>query len=124
MSTLGRRVINWTKARPAVHNMVRPAVNKYIDLVGYRKIGLVYDDIIAEENGIVQKALERLPPRLTYDRMFRHRRAMQLSLSHSILPPEEQTKPEEDIPYLQPYIEEIEREISERKELDAASISK
>lgn len=43
----------------------------------------------------MQKALQRLPPRLVYDRMFRHRRAMQCSLAHQLLPPHEQTKPEE-----------------------------
>lgn len=43
----------------------------------------------------MQKALKRLPPRLAYDRMFRHRRAMQCSLSHQLLPLNEQTKPEQ-----------------------------
>jgi hypothetical protein len=54
-----------------------------------------YDDILAEENDVVQKALKRLPPRLAYDRMFRHRRAMQLSLMQQVLPVNEQTTVEQ-----------------------------
>jgi len=84
----------------------------------------VYDDIIAEENETVRRALGRLPPRLTYDRVYRQRRAMQCSLSHTLLPAEEWTKPEDDIRYLRPYIEEVERENAERAELDSLTRSK
>jgi hypothetical protein len=56
---------------------------------------LRYDDIVAEENETVQRALKRLPPRLTYDRVYRQRRAMQCSLSHTLLPVEEWTKSED-----------------------------
>lgn len=56
--------------------------------------------MIVDETDVVQKALKRLPPRLVYDRMFRQRRAMQCSLSHTILPPNEQTKPEDVVLYL------------------------
>jgi ubiquinol-cytochrome c reductase subunit 7 len=45
-------------------------------------------------------------------------KVQQLSLSHQILPPSEQIKPEQDIPYLRPYIEEIEDEIAERTKLE------
>lgn len=41
------------------------------------------------------------------------------SIAHTLLPKEEQTKPEQDVSYLSPYIEEIEREIAERNELDS-----
>ena len=71
------------------------------------------DDLIPEENDTVQLALKRLPPKEAYDRVFRLRRAFQVqpplqwrahysltfpkqaSLAHQLLPPEEQTKPEE-----------------------------
>ncbi|KAF8453484.1 cytochrome b-c1 complex subunit 7 [Terfezia claveryi] len=92
---------------------------RYKDLAGYRKIGLLADDLISEEDPIVQQALKRLPPKASYDRVYRMRRAMQCSLSHTLLPPNEQTKPEEDIPYLLPYINELLREKAEREELDA-----
>ncbi|KAI5857192.1 cytochrome b-c1 complex subunit 7 [Tricharina praecox] len=124
MSAIAKRVTAFIQSRPALDNMMKPIANKYMDLAGYRKLGLLYDDILAEENPIVQKALKRLPPRLAYDRMFRHRRAMQCSLSHQLLPLNEQTKPEQDINYLRPYIEEIEREMAERKELDSLTKSK
>jgi hypothetical protein len=56
---------------------------------------LRYDDILdIEETEIGQLALKRLPPKESYDRIFRIRRAMQLSLSHQILPKEEWTKME------------------------------
>lgn len=83
---------------------MRPMAEKYADLAGYRKLGLVYvppppslsppilrcantngergcnsaDDLIVEENDIVQEALKRLPPKVVYDRMFRMRRAVQV----------------------------------------------
>jgi ubiquinol-cytochrome c reductase subunit 7 len=53
------------------------------------------DDLIVEENEDVIKALQRLSPQESYDRVYRIRRAMQCSLSHKLLPKEEQTKPEE-----------------------------
>jgi len=95
MAAIVKRMTKFIQSRPALDNMVKPIANKYMDLAGYRKLGLLYDDIIAEENPVVQKALKRLPPRLAYDRMFRHRRAMQCSLAHQLLPAHEHTKPEE-----------------------------
>lgn len=41
------------------------------------------------------KALKRLSPQESYDRVYRIRRAMQCSVTHKLLPKEEQTKPEE-----------------------------
>ncbi|KAL7271575.1 Cytochrome b-c1 complex subunit 7, mitochondrial [Rhizina undulata] len=111
-------------ARPWLSRFVKPMADKYADLSGYRKLGLLHDDLIAEENEIVQAALKRLPPKVSYDRVFRLRRAMQCSLSHTLLPKEEQTKPHEDIAYLTPYIEEVHREIEEREELDALTKAK
>ncbi|KAL9078071.1 MAG: hypothetical protein Q9157_003010 [Trypethelium eluteriae] len=81
---------------------------------GYRS-----DDLIPEESDTVQKALKRLPPKEAYDRVFRLRRAFQLSLQHTILPKEEWTTTAQDRPYLSQLIEDIERENKERQELDA-----
>ncbi|PWW78957.1 14 kDa subunit of cytochrome bd ubiquinol oxidase [Tuber magnatum] len=106
-------------ARPWLHKIMAPIAETYNDLAGYRKLGLVRDDLIAEENEVVQEALKRLPPKVAYDRVYRLRRAVQCSLAHTILPKEEHTKPERDISYLMPYIEEIERERKERAELDS-----
>jgi ubiquinol-cytochrome c reductase subunit 7 len=115
---------NFVLKRPWLLRIFTPLANWYTNAAGYRRIGLVADDLIAEENPIVQKALKRLPPREAYDRVFRLRRAFQCSLSHQLLPPEEQTKPEEDRPYLTPIIEEIEAEIRERKRLDQMVLNK
>ena len=40
------------------------------------------DDLIPEESETVQKALKRLPPKEAYDRVFRMRRAFQVSGGH------------------------------------------
>ena len=37
------------------------------------------DDLIPEESEVVQSALKRLPPKEAYDRVFRMRRAFQVS---------------------------------------------
>jgi ubiquinol-cytochrome c reductase subunit 7 len=53
------------------------------------------EDLIPEENDTVLLALKRLPPKEAYDRVYRLRRALQCSITHTILPKEQQTKPEE-----------------------------
>ena len=53
------------------------------------------DDLLPEESDAVQLALKRLPPREAYDRVFRLRRAVQCSLAHKLLPPDQHIKPEE-----------------------------
>lgn len=76
------------------------------------------DDLIAEENPIVQKAIQRLPEQESYARTYRMITAHQLALSHQILPPSKALKPEEDTHYLVPYILEAEKEAFEKDELD------
>jgi len=98
--------------------------NWYANASGYRRLGLKADDLIPEENDTVQLALKRLPPKEAYDRVFRLRRAFQCSLSHQLLPTAEQTKPDEDIPYLSPIIQEIEAEMKERADLEAMTVQK
>lgn len=82
-----------------------------------------YDDLIAEESPVVQKAISRLEPKEYYDRVFRIRRAHQLSLMHQLLPKEERLKPEDDIRYLTPYILEAEAELRERQYFDSATVA-
>jgi hypothetical protein len=43
----------------------------------------------------VLKALKRLPPQDSYDRVYRIRRAFQCSVTHKLLPKDQWTKPEE-----------------------------
>lgn len=77
-----------------------------------------------EETDAVQEAIRRLPEEEQLARAYRFRRAFQLSLQHTELPKSEWTKPEEDIRYLTPIIEQVEREFAERKAFDAMIIRK
>ncbi|KAJ3097927.1 DEAD-box type RNA helicase [Phlyctochytrium planicorne] len=63
--------------------------------MGYRKLGLRFDDLIPDETEVVQEAIRRLPPREFQDRIFRFRRALNLSVAQSKLEQPEWTKPEE-----------------------------
>ncbi|XP_043238770.1 cytochrome b-c1 complex subunit 7-like [Amphibalanus amphitrite] len=82
---------------------------------GFNKLGLWHDDCLYEDDE-VKEAVRRLPERLQDDRTFRITRAMQLSLSHQILPREQWTTFDEDIRYLKPYLEEVRKENREKAE--------
>jgi len=110
--------------RPWLKSWLKPLSNWYCNAAGYRQLGLRADDLIPEESATVLLAIKRLPPKEAYDRVFRMRRAFQCSLSHQLLPKEEQTKPEEDVPYLTPLIREIEAELKERDDLEAMVVNK
>ncbi|KAI9801332.1 MAG: hypothetical protein M1825_003310 [Sarcosagium campestre] len=109
---------------PWLIKYLQPVANWYLNLAGYRQLGLRYDDLLPEESEEMQKALKRLPPKEAYDRVFRLRRAFQCSLAHQLLPKEEHTKPEDDVPYLSKIIDEIETEEKEREDLAAMVIKK
>ncbi|KAL4950502.1 cytochrome b-c1 complex subunit 7 [Aspergillus filifer] len=115
---------NFIVKRPALRRWIQPIANWYVDAAGYRKLGLRHDDLIPEESEVVQTALKRLPPKEAYDRIFRIRRAFQCSISHTLLPPEEHTKPSEDVEYLSPIIREIEKQEKERADLDNLSVKR
>ncbi|KAF4637326.1 hypothetical protein G7Y89_g736 [Cudoniella acicularis] len=110
--------------RPWLYKIMKPLSNWYCNAAGYRKLGLKADDLIPEESETVLLALKRLPQQEAYDRVFRLRRAFQASLAHQLLPVSQQTKPEEDVPYLSPIIREIEAEARERSDLETLSITK
>ncbi|BDD56361.1 Cytochrome b-c1 complex subunit 7 [Monascus purpureus] len=115
---------NYIVKRPLLKRWLTPIANWYTDAAGYRKLGLRFDDLLPEESDTVQTAIKRLPPKEAYDRIFRIRRAFQCSISHTLLPPAEQTKPEEDVEYLSPIIREVEKEKKEREELDLLVVKK
>ncbi|TVY50059.1 Cytochrome b-c1 complex subunit [Lachnellula occidentalis] len=110
--------------RPWLSKIVKPIASWYADAAGYRKLGLRADDLIPEESETVLLALKRLPQQEAYDRVFRLRRAFQCSLSHTLLPKEQQTKPDEDYPYLSPIIQEIEAQAKEHDDWDAAVVQR
>ncbi|KAF3311520.1 Cytochrome b-c1 complex subunit 7, variant 2 [Orbilia oligospora] len=93
-----KKITNYIIARPKLFNFIKPIADRYCDLAGYRKVGLMYEDLLREESHTVQLALKRLPPRLAYDRAFRIRRALQCSVTHTLLPKEEWIKAEEVCP--------------------------
>nr|XP_020462444.1 cytochrome b-c1 complex subunit 7 [Monopterus albus] len=87
----------------------------YYNLCGFNKLGLVRDDTLYEDAD-VKEAVKRLPENVYNDRVFRLKRAMDLSMKHQILPKDQWTKYEEDIRYLKPYLDEVIREREERQE--------
>uniref|UniRef100_A0A1A8FNB1 Cytochrome b-c1 complex subunit 7 n=1 Tax=Nothobranchius korthausae TaxID=1143690 RepID=A0A1A8FNB1_9TELE len=87
----------------------------YYNLCGFNKIGLMRDDTLYEDDD-VKEAVRRLPENVYNDRMFRIKRAIDLSMKQQILPKDQWTKYEEDFQYLTPYLEEVIRERKEREE--------
>ncbi|KAI1344795.1 cytochrome b-c1 complex subunit 7 [Xylariaceae sp. FL0016] len=110
--------------RPWLHKMLKPVASWYSNAAGYRQLGLRADDLIIEENEDVLKALKRLPPQESYDRIYRMRRAIQCSVTQKLLPKDQWTKPEEDVPYLTPIINQIRAEEREKEALDSLTIVK
>ncbi|RZF48339.1 hypothetical protein LSTR_LSTR010302 [Laodelphax striatellus] len=87
---------------------------------GYNKYGLLHDDCLQEEDDVdIQTAVERLPQPLMDARNYRTIRAFNLSMLQRYLPKEEWTKIEDDVKYLEPYIEEAKRERLEKEEWEA-----
>ena len=72
------------------------------------------DDTLHETED-VKEAIRRLPEHLYNDRMFRIKRALDLSMRHQILPKEQWTKYEDKF-YLKPYLKEVIRERKEKEE--------
>ncbi|XP_061520982.1 cytochrome b-c1 complex subunit 7 isoform X1 [Phycodurus eques] len=101
---------------PVASGRLLSSVRKwYYNLSGFNKIGLMRDDTIHEDDD-VKEALRRLPENVYNDRMFRIKRALDLSMKHQILPKDQWKKYEEDEPYLMPYLDEVIRERKEREE--------
>ncbi|XP_061463315.1 cytochrome b-c1 complex subunit 7 isoform X2 [Rhineura floridana] len=73
------------------------------------------DDTMYEDED-VKEALKRLPEDAYNERLFRIKRALDLSMRHQILPKEQWVKYEEDRYYLEPYLKEVIRERREREE--------
>merc|ERR1712150_1299 len=94
----------------------RYAVLKWMYYASYfPQLGLRADDTLAE-TPVVLEALRRLPEVERDNRMFRIMRAFDLSTKKTVLPKEEWTKFEEDDRYLEPYIEQVQKEFDEKSE--------
>merc|ERR1712002_224101 len=87
----------------------------YYNISGFNQLGLRRDDTL-RSTPAVEEAIRRLPEDEYNARVFRVKRALDLSLKHSILPKDQWTKFEEDERYLKPYLDEVEREMAEKTE--------
>jgi ubiquinol-cytochrome c reductase subunit 7 len=94
----------------------------YRNAMGYRQMGLLYDDLIPDEGELVQEALRRLPPNEYYERIFRFRRAINLSIKKEELPKEEWTTAEKDVGYLRPILQQVELEFATIQNFDNLEI--
>uniref|UniRef100_A0A3Q1GMC5 Cytochrome b-c1 complex subunit 7 n=2 Tax=Acanthochromis polyacanthus TaxID=80966 RepID=A0A3Q1GMC5_9TELE len=104
-----------TRAPVAAGRLLGGVRKWYYNMCGFNKIGLMRDDTIYEDAD-VKEAIRRLPEGVYNDRVFRIKRALDLSMKHQILPKDQWTKYEEDIRYLTPYLDEVIRERKEKEE--------
>lgn len=75
----------------------------------------MHDDILYEDDD-VKEALKRLPQKVQDERNYRIMRAFQLDVQKIYLPKDQWTKYEEDVRYLEPYLEEVKKERYERED--------
>ncbi|KAJ8515536.1 hypothetical protein ONZ45_g7051 [Pleurotus djamor] len=121
---LGLSLAPQIKASRTLSKYLKPVAAWYANLAGYRRMGFKYDDLLVEERDDVQRALSRLTPAQGYDRIFRIRRAVQASVLHKDLPKEQWIKPEEDVRYLKPHVDNVAAENAERSAWDHVTVSK
>ncbi|XP_035693286.1 cytochrome b-c1 complex subunit 7-like [Branchiostoma floridae] len=89
---------------------------------GQNQLGLKKDDLLYEgENA--REALKRLPRSTLEERHLRVCRAVNLLLKKQVLAPEQWTRYSED-PYLQPYLEEVQREKSAKRKPNLFCVEK
>ncbi|XP_068706200.1 cytochrome b-c1 complex subunit 7-like [Montipora capricornis] len=93
-------------------------MNWYIYACGYRQLGLFAEDLIMDDHPDVAEAIKRLPPEVQDLRLFRLKRACDLTMKHIILPEDQWTKPQEDVSYLFPYVDLVKKERLEREKWD------
>lgn len=113
-----QKISQFIHARPALAKIAIPFSKAWVELSGFKKMGLKASDLIIEENDVVQKALHRIPAKESYLRSYRIATAAQLSLSHKILPKNEILANDQQKTSLLHYILQAEKEEAERKELD------
>jgi hypothetical protein len=82
------------------------------------KLGLMEHDRLWSENDAVKEAMRRLrisEPEVWDERAFRISRGINFDIKRMFLPQDEWLTYETDVPYLQPYLAEIEREQAEER---------
>ncbi|KAG0348500.1 Cytochrome b-c1 complex subunit 7 [Podila humilis] len=114
----GITLVNQVKASKFLNGLLQPVASAFINASGYRKLGMRYDDLLREETDIIREALNRLPDNDSYERYYRMKQGFQYSLSHTIATKETALKPEDDIRYLTPIIDEVAAEFAEREDFN------
>jgi len=113
----GAKIISAMTTNPAAGSW-RKVVSTYMyNHSNFNKIGLYNDDTITQPPTVITEALRRysMCDNKGYnERLYRITIATHLSRNKSILPMEEWTKMENDVPYLQPYIVQVKREMKEK----------
>jgi len=82
------------------------------------KLGLMEHDRLFEENKAIKEAMRRLrlsEPEVWDERAFRISRAINFDIKKMVLPKDEWLEYENDVPYLQPFLADIEREEAEER---------
>ncbi|KAL1947603.1 hypothetical protein VTO73DRAFT_13327 [Trametes versicolor] len=121
---LGPSLAPLIRRNRTLYQWFKPVSDWYANVAGHRKVGLKYDDLLVEERPDVERALARLTPREEYDRAYRFKRASQCSVLHDNLPKDQWLKPEEDVRYLKPLVEEVEKEDLERVKWDTIAVER
>ncbi|KAH7930885.1 14 kDa subunit of cytochrome bd ubiquinol oxidase [Leucogyrophana mollusca] len=124
MNALGPSLAPYIRSSRTLRKWVKPVATWYADLMGYRRMGLKYDDLQVEEHDEVQRALGRLTPREAYDRAYRIKIASHRSVLHKPLPKEEWLNPAEDTRYLQPHVVDVIKENEERAAWDSMTVQR
>ncbi|KAJ7219086.1 cytochrome b-c1 complex subunit 7 [Mycena pura] len=121
---LGISLAPYIRSSTTLSKIFTPIAKWYAGGSLYRQYGLLYDDLLIEENREVQRALSRLTPRQAYDRAFRIKRASQADVLHAPLARELWTKPEEDVRYLLPHVVDVVNENKERETWDTLTVKR
>jgi ubiquinol-cytochrome c reductase subunit 7 len=62
---------------------------------------------LPKDNPVTTEALRRLPKEVYQERQFRLAKAISVSANKAVLPEAEWIKPEEDVSYLKPFIQQV-----------------
>jgi len=122
MNALGPSLAPYIRSSRSLKRIVTPIAHWYANVMGYRRMGLKYDDLQMEELPEVQRALGRLTPREAYDRAYRMKLSLHASTLHKDLPNEQWVSAKDDVRYLKPHIESVLKENEERAAWDNMTV--
>ncbi|KAM3171462.1 hypothetical protein ACTXT7_016574, partial [Hymenolepis weldensis] len=106
------------KVKISQRSPIQKAMTDFTFKTGYyNQIGLLWHDIMPQ-SAIVKEAFRRLPREEREAQDFRLARAFLLSANKTVLPKQEWTKMEDDVPYLDPYIKVVEKEVQDKADWD------